>query len=260
MSELQVYVQRLRAYYDSTGIAANEESFRCPHYPECSANVGSEKFVRAREADLGEEYGQNDAPRIVVVSSDPASGTRGGFGSQLDELLLAREEDSFNSRKEHWYRTYETVFRFLRETHDPEILFDQAATLFAHISAVRCSENNDHGANASSLMARNCRSYFKPELLALRPQVVITQGERAEDAVRTAYDGWRMLVRPTEAKASLWELGGAADESIIWLRLVHPTAWRGAKGLPGDAYLAEQKLCWPTLFEGARAWLEKTSG
>lgn len=210
--------QRLSRYYQDNGILST--SFTCPHKEECSG--GSPKFTGPKSAfvSTGYENKSGGFPRLLFLSLDSGSGDK-DHRKRLPKVLRQQEEVERDvlalPKHKHWYRTHELAWYILKRFR-PGIRLEEAKGYFAHANSAKCCMNKPQRKQADKILFKNCRKYLQGELEILRPEVIVTQGNKAKDAVRLFYkpiesiDGYASIIRMNSRK-------------VFWLHTYHPNAW-----------------------------------
>jgi hypothetical protein len=225
----------LRAYYDSQRIGA--VSFDCPHYSDCSR--GSARFTTAKEAYVGPAYEEGVIPRLLFLSLD--SGDAHPAPSERTLEAVRRQELGRDVRRldraQHWYLTHELAWRILRH-FKAGVSIERITPYFAHCNSAKCCENNPGRRQASKVLYRNCRRYIPGELRVLLPDIVVTQGAEARNAVESAFDGSVRDATHDEDPHCPHRLLTVTDtHRAVWFHTHHPSAF----GL----FWAQRDRCWP---------------
>lgn len=235
-------LRRLNLYYERHGILPDD--FRCASYSACSA--GSPKFTEAKASHVGPRYGERGVPRLLFLSLDSGS-------AQADPRLRTAEAVRRRNlaldvaqlpRNKHWYRTHEMAFELLRR-FKPGLTVGDTPLYFAHVNSAKCCQNKSERSQADKVLFENCRRFIPGELRLLRPDVVVTQGGWAEEAVRRSFDiqehrrrGLRVEGYKLDARyeTGLIELGAEAG-TALWLHTYHPNNY--------GRFNPQRKGCWP---------------
>ncbi len=211
----------VKRLYEQRGIAAM--SFRCPHYADC--RQGHDGFTQAREPFIGSEYERGRVPRLLFLSLDPGS-SDANPRARTAEAAREWEETGCDvhalPKSLHWYRTHELAYVLLSQ-FAPSITLENVHRYFAHTNSAKCCMNKDRRAMADWRMFVNCRSHVGGELMALQPDVIVTQGDAAKLAVETHY---RAEVTGDMRRCGYATLQmGARD--VLWLHTYHPRYFGG---------------------------------
>jgi hypothetical protein len=258
-------MKKVIEYYDENGISAR--NFRCCKYRECKS--GCAGFTRAREPFVGTKYDSNGArkqPRILFVSLDSGAGRRLARDRTAEQARRWAEqmwEFVGRDRNKHWFQTHRLAWTFLNAFEiepagirerissyfaHPKIASDATISLeirkrvtphFAHTNSAKCSENNTGKTQAHSRLFKNCRQYMAGELAILAPDIIVTQGGQARNAVGHALDE-ESLVRQVASRASskayaykILEIDG---RQVLWFHTYHPKNY--------GKFHAQRKQCW----------------
>ena len=213
----------LQTYYRQYGILA--EGFHCPHFPDCSRSSLS-SFTTAKETFVSSGYEAHTLPRILFLSLDSGSASHIPAEKTLASVRK-QEEIECNvlalPRNKHWFRTHELAYTLLRN-FSPSLALEDAKQYFAHANSAKCCQNNPQRAQANAVLFDNCRAFIPGEIAILAPDVLITQGAYARQAVEDAFPlinlsqtfpGWSAL--PEEIMAL--SIGG---RPVIWIHTYHP--------------------------------------
>ena len=249
-------LERLEAFYGAHGLSSAD--FRCPWRAECSAN--SPRFTEAKASYVGPRYEERTLPRLLFLSLDSGSGhsdprQRTVEGVRMREL--ARDVAAL-PKHQHWYRTHEMAWELLRQ-FEPGLAVADARLYFAHVNSAKCCQNKPDRRQADSTLFKNCRRFLPGELRILKPDVVVTQGGRAKDAILRSFAVRRHVVRTIESaprfrldahyETGLIELKPDTRASV-WLQTYHPSNF----GL----FNPQRAHCWPRYAEKvARTWSKR---
>ena len=223
---------RLAEFYRNEGISVRD--FRCKHCEACAAAARNSELYRGSEAHVGSNYGQ--MRRVVVVSLDT--------GGTNDDLAARRRlVEATAPGNPHMHGTLELLRAVYGDSafdgKEEHYLF----TLFAMTNAAKCSGGIFDGGQVGWELFHNCREYVMPELECLDPELVVTHGVRAFEAIsdpaklsgtHKAAVERRTAELPTEVRE--WIL--ALAEEYFWtvavggtdvpvMKTVHPSARGG---------------------------------
>jgi hypothetical protein len=231
---------RLDSLYEGFGIHPSD--FRCGHYAQCSDGI--EGFTPARMPSVGTRYLDEATPRIAVLSLDSGSGEK-----DEDKRLvrIQTKEDGLRHRNKHWYLTHEMVSSLLSSFG--EFTPEEAAEHFIHLNSVKCSANLPGRKQAPWHMFMNCRWYLPDEVRAVAPEVILTQGDKARNALWGAFPAVRVLSHECSHEshrcwARIIRIDGIGE--VLLLHTYHPNQRGGLyrKSLSG------YQSCYP-------AWVEE---
>ena len=218
----------LNAFYSSRGISP--VGFRCPFRPACSA--GSPHFTEAKASFVGPRYEGRTLPRLLFLSLDSGSGRRDPHSRTVEAVRkreLARDVAAL-PRNRHWYRTHEMAFELLRQ-FEPQLSLGNARLYFAHVNSAKCCQNKPGRKRADSTLFENCRRFIPGELRILKPDVVVTQGRPAKDAILRSFGVRRHVSRDVGSGAHYlldahYETGlielEPDGQTSLWIQTHHP--------------------------------------
>ena len=222
----------LHRYYEVQGILATH--FTCPYKDECSRN--SPDFTGPKAAYVGREYESAHKarlPRLLFVSLDSGD-AKPDAANRLPEAVRAQTiAFGVRNRTRHWYRTHELAACIFNSILGTSMTPEQAQPYFAHTNSAKCCENRSGRGSAHERLFTNCRRYLRGELEVLRPDVIVTQGKFAKDAVCASVDC------PPREVHDINHLRLAGRE-VLWLPTYHPRAF---------GPFNQQRRLWGTLAE-----------
>ena len=210
--------QRLYRYYKDNGILST--SFTCPHKEQCKGD--SKEFTGPKSAfvSTGYENKSCNLPRLLFLSLDSGDGDKND-GNRLPEALRQQEEIDRDvlalPKHKHWYRTHELAW-YIFKRFDPCIRLEDAKKHFAHANSAKCCMNKPGRKKANKILFRNCQKYLRGELEILRPDIIVTQGAEAKEAVESFYE----ILETIDEYALTIEMGG---REVFWLHTYHPANW-----------------------------------
>jgi hypothetical protein len=237
----------LRDYYDANGIGAL--TFACRHHDRCAAE--SPGFTTAKEAYVGPEYEAGMLPRLLFLSLDSGSADSAPATKTLEanrEWMRGANVASFPKGR-HWSETHELACCLLRP-FKPDLTVATIGPYFAHTNSAKCCLNNPGHAVASETLFRSCRAFIPGEIRILRPDILVTQGDYARDAVVGAFEVEAQLAGPKGSvlcRATILRV--TPTQRAIWFHSYHPSAY----GL----YWRQRNSDWPFF---ARAVAEFVGG
>ena len=236
----------LKAFYEDHGILPT--AFRCPSRRVCSA--GSADFVEAKMSYVGPRYGKDRMPRLAFVSLDPGKGRPDPHDRMAEAVRRRTLADDLASlpTNRHWYRTHEMAHVLLRPFRRSLVL-DDARLYFAHVNTGKCRHTQAHSRQARDTLFGECCRFVPGELRLLRPDVVVTQGKAAKEAVLKGFGGVRhhdkRRVPATRNRYGDYESGiiESGRWRAFWIQTHHP---RHAGG-----FYPQYEACWPLYAEEA---------
>lgn len=254
-------LNELRAYYARVGLEA--VNFRCPMAESCRAVCND--FVSAREAFVGSEYESGTLPRVLFVSLDPAKDLSDRDPSKRTVQAMREREESASRpsegakgfrRGDHWYQTHKFAHDLLGRvaiSHDiAPPSFQNIHKYFAHTNSAKCKDVARGTTQGHGRLFDNCRQFIPEEVAALKPDVVVTQGVRAREALSGAFpvlDTQRVPANPRFGCESV-EIG---DRPVLKLGMYHPNARFGL-------YQKEVREAWEWYMRVGHAFLTEDKG
>ena len=220
---MSAITKQLEAYYHKEGISSLD--FRCLHAPSCKK--GYNDFTEAKATLVGAGYEQS-IPRLVFISLDP--GGEPFYRQPQNRTLLSVQKYEMERdvaalpKNRHWYRTVELALNILKKYkgyHDLQM--NQATRYFAHVNTVKCCVNNPGNKTADSRLFRNCRRFVPHELEILKPNIIVTQGVKAQRSIENcfgAYDNSNYLKLVSDhPELSVLNMN---KHPVLWIKTYHP--------------------------------------
>ena len=223
--------------------------FKCAHKADCSANCP--EFVGPSEPYIGTKYERGCYPRVLFLSLDvprdngkpkPTANER-TIGAQRRTERHYNPEDG--AKNNHWYQTHEMV-QTLLAGRGPTLAISEVKPYFAHTNSAKCSQGRDKHAQAHPKLFHNCGGYIGGELKILQPDVLVTQGRYAFDAVKDAVErgaisslravtwvapaAWKGLKKKT--RYGVLKIGG---KNVPWFVTFHPRQ---------GVFFKQKAICW----------------
>ena len=229
-------IKELKRYYQQQGISAL--GFDCTHFKHCREGY-EEKFVKAKEAFVGTEYEKGRLPRLLFVSLDPGDSPRLGKHRTVDYVRLHEENDCRVAellKNRHWYRTHELAWTLLQRIK-PDLRIEDSHLYFAHTNSAKCCVNNDDKKAGPGVLFNNCREYLREEIIILKPDILVTQGDWAKHAIKEIFFKESCDLRsPAGNDLCSYVPFDMGKRKVIWFPTYHP----GAYGL----FNKQKKTCW----------------
>ena len=170
------YVNQLQTFYAANGLLVCD--FRCQYANACT-EAAECALSQGAEAHVGTRYGED--LRVVVVSLDT-----GGTSDPMDQRrckieCLYRPDCDTSHMNPHMRGTTKLlkVIYGIESDIDGGNLFE----LYAMTNAAKCSRRDPGSAKVSSKLYKNCSDYVAPELAWLAPELIVTQGKEAREAL-----------------------------------------------------------------------------
>lgn len=214
----------LSQYYAEHGISALK--FSCPHYEDCSR--GCEHFTKAKEAFVSTGYENHDLPRLLFISLDSGDADPKAKNRTLQSIRQQEEANfqisSLNDKQSsHWYRTHELAQWFLRK-YQWGLRIDQVQHYFAHTNSAKCCMNLKHREKADSRLFDNCREFIPGEVVILSPDIIVTQGDEAEQSINGQFSELDLnkfgITHQDLAEVKVISINGAP---VLWVHTFHPS-------------------------------------
>ena len=212
-------LRELSSYYKRKGISPLD--FRCQHLQACSN--GNNGFVEAKGAFVGTQYERGTLPRLLFVSLDPGSSS--GYSSPKQRTVVSvrlQEEQQCDVTKlhqnRHWYRTHELACLLLKRIK-PDLQIKDSHSYFAHVNSVKCCVSNKNHRSAPPILFRNCKEYIGGEIAILEPDILVTQGKKAREAIQQSFKISESLEdKPICSHAWIFMEG----KKVLWFHTYHP--------------------------------------
>lgn len=210
-------IKKLTSFYKRQGISAL--NFHCPHLRDCSK--GNKKFVEAKEAFVGTEYEKGTLPRLLFLSLDPGSSDS---NPRLRALKSVRHWEEHKCdvnelpKARHWYRTHELAWILLKR-FKPDMEIQDSHLYFAHANSVKCCVSNDDHKSAPVALFRNCRKYIDQEIVILKPDILVTQGNWAKTAIEKSFSVRKSSMDKRICSYVRFLISG---RMVLWLHTNHP--------------------------------------
>jgi len=178
-------IQELTDYYAINGILST--NFNCKFYPRCNGRTDENHLVRGKSAYVGREYENHSLPRILFVSLDMAAKSVHRTEEERTPSGVRRIEENRvwwdHNPLSHWYETHHFALSIANAL---KIQYSQkdANAIFAHTNSAKCCEIKDVKEMSSDTLYKNCRGYIKGEIEILEPDIIVTQGVKAFEAIK----------------------------------------------------------------------------
>ncbi len=232
----ETMLDRLDRYYREQGISPI--GFKCPSFEKCSSVCATGQMATAEAPYVGPEYEEGRLPRLLFVSSDTCDAWYKDHPElvtleRIRQLTLSKGLDN-RPPNTHWYKTFDLA-RFLMSPFAENRLgrtlgLNDVVGFFAHTRSVRCKDGSIGTREGSNLMAINCSRFLKGEVEIMQPDIIVTQGARARNALAGAFPVIRHDAMPGNPRhRAFYEIiqitdSHAAIKIVAW----HPCAhWKG---------------------------------
>ena len=242
-------LRKLNAFYDSHGISP--VGFHCTSLSTCSAD--SPDFTEAKASFVGPSYEARQLPRLLFLSLDSGSAHCNPWQRTAEAVRrqeLATDVAALHKGK-HWYRTHELALELLGQFKAGLTVAD-TRLYFAHVNSAKCCQNKPQKKQADRTLFENCRRFIPQELRLLSPDIIVTQGGPAKDAILKGFDVPQHDVRTVNG--AHYETGFIELEPetkrALWLHTYHPGNY--------GRFHPQRTHCWPLYSEEVgRFWLSQ---
>jgi len=229
-------LNQLEEFYRDNGILSTH--FTCKHKDACKGDC--KNFTGPKSAYVGEGYEAGELPRLLFVSLDSGDGAE-----EPEHRLPVAVRDSEHGtvvddlhKNQHWYHTYELAWYILKRFDSKFEKVEDVKGFFAHTNSAKCCLNNPGREQADDRLFENCRGYLEGELKVLAPQLLVTQGAKADAAVDP------LIERVKTVEENCAYHGVLFGQPIFWLLTYHPRYAPGfhaqRKGGEGWEFYAEE--------------------
>jgi len=196
-------------------------------------------MATAQAAYVGPGFEEGKLPRLLFVSSDTCDASWYKDNPKLLTLEGVRKTALSDRLKNvepkgHWYKTLDLARKLLapfakdRLAHPLNI--DGVLEYVAHARSTRCKDISIGKGEGKEDMYLNCRGFVKGEVVAMQPDIIITQGARAREALKGAFPVERHVAMPGYPghKAHFEIINISDNHKAIKIVAWHPCAhWRG---------------------------------
>jgi len=252
-------LNELEKYYSEKGILST--NFTCAK--ECWKGH-EEKFTGPKSSYVGEEYEKGTLPRLLFLSLDSGDGTRNAENNLPDAIRKGVINYVFKNRKEqkgsykvkHWYRTHELAICLLQKFDQHIKTIENVKPYFSHVNSAKCCMNKKGRKEGDHFIFTNCREYLHDELVILKPDIIVTQGNRAKEAIYFIIDAYKQDVKKVpedknHPKNKYFSIIDFHGRKVFWLHTYHPSAY---------GYFNDQKKNWDKYAEEIRKFRDLLSG
>ena len=249
-------LQRLEAYYDEHAISP--ANFSCSSRLWCSAD--SPDFAEAKATFVGPRYEERRLPRLLFLSLNPGRAKHHWRHRTIEAVRrneLATDLATLPKNR-HWYRTHQLAHELLRQFR-PTLSLEEVRLYFAHVNSAKCTPNKPGSANTDPRLFEKCRRFIPGELRVLRPDIIVTQGNWAREAILGSLEVREHVVQRVDApgykhdahyETALIKVEPGTD-SCLWLHTYHPREF--------GHFNPQRVHCWPRYAkEVGRFWRTKS--
>ena len=157
------------------------DSFKCPHFEECSGSMEPNNKLKFYRTRIGSKYDEEQIKILVVGQEDVGEGKK---YTCCEPCTM--EEAGYNP---HYLKTFYTVAQILLTIDElpndytkdiRQEKFEELRHRFAITNYYKCVfSNNDNNSRVahSSVMEKNCSNHLIEEIKMLKPDIVILQGK-----------------------------------------------------------------------------------
>ncbi|MDP3297849.1 MAG: uracil-DNA glycosylase family protein [Thermodesulfovibrionia bacterium] len=207
-------IKTIEKYYKKSGI--HSLKFTCPHKSECSLN--SPNFTGPRSAFVPDQYTNSD-PRIAFLSLDPGESDPDPKKRTPEAMRRQEQKDCIVEKLPknlHWYETHYWTQQIYSAISSNDISLEKTHNYFCHLNSVKCCQNKPNNKEADNTLFINCRKYLLQELRIVAPQILITQGNQARNAVNEIFKSTDALYPNVYLITS--------PIKFLWVRTYHPSS------------------------------------
>jgi len=232
---------RVSDYYQQQRISpAGLAKFGCRHKPECRRvareNGGGEPFVCGRAAGISSGY-ERRVPRVLILSADwgrdrGSSPRERELGAMRQRMESEAHDPERSRRTSQWREECEIA------KHVLGCSLREAPTFMARTNSLKCCANMPNSRQAPQRMFDNCREYLRAEIELLSPDILVTQGERAQAVVENEFGRTieflrRWISNDRSGGIGKWSVAhiSLGQRRLLWVRApfprsmsYHPTA------------------------------------
>ena len=218
-------------YYRDKGISPL--AFKCKHRDDCKRDCTT--FTEAHEPYIGREYercGHGSIPRLLFLSLDSGTLPPDPMARTAQAQQTLEENRSNHGPNPHWRYTHELAQTLLKQFKQG-LSFQEACRYFAHTNSAKCSMNNLNNKMAGRQLFENCREYIPGEIEVLKPDILVTQGDWAMEAITRNFSA----TIKGEQKSCGYAFLKLGDHNLLWFHSYHPTNY--------GKFFRQKKSCWP---------------
>lgn len=249
-------LQRLEGYYDEHAISP--ANFSCSSRLWCSAD--SPDFAEAKATFVGPRYEERSLPRLLFLSLNPGRAEHDWQHRTIEAVRRKELDEDLATlpKNRHWYRTHQLANELLRQFR-PTLSLEEVRYYFAHVNSAKCTPNKPGTANTDPRLFEKCRRFIPGELRVLRPDIIVTQGNWAREAILRSLEVREHVVQRVDApdykhdahyETALIKVEPGTD-SCLWLHTHHPRAF--------GHFNPQRVHCWPRYAkEVGRFWQTKS--
>lgn len=207
----------LEKYYKDCGISPLD--FHCKHAEVCRGQ--NPDFTEANQAYVGTEYEKGTLPRLLFLSLDSGSNEPEPSRRTMAAVRYWEENHVIVSdlpKARHWYETHDVAWKVLIKFRE-DLALEGVKPYFAHTNSAKCCENNKHGAQAKDGMFTRCQEYIPGEIEILAPDILITQGYKASEAISQRFAAVSLDTKLENCPVKTLKI---RNKDVIWIHTYHP--------------------------------------
>ena len=216
-------MDELDRYYKEQKIAAM--SFGCRHRGLCDSGNGH--FVKAKEAFVGSEYVKGTLPRVLFISLDAASVSEEP-NDRTWPYIRDQEENHFDHnyhRNKHWRETHAFALEILKDiAQKRDIDLTKVCRYFANVNSAKCKDMNKGTHQGSARLFKNCKEYICNEVEILRPDIIVTQGDRAKESIINCFNPHTEKYKDGAVRYDALDIRG---KKVLKFTTIHPCEQSG---------------------------------
>jgi len=212
-------------FYQENKISA--VGFNCGHLSSCNPQ-NNQGFVKATEAYIGREYERGAAsnggvPRLLFLSLDPGQENQDESGRSIEgQRKYVKDHPDLGPKNRHWFRTHKMAVDLLGQFKSG-LTEETVNSYFAHTRSAKCCMNKSGNRQADWQLFKNCREFIPGELNALRPDILVTQGDMAMEAIEKGANN--VIERIGEQKEGGFAYLKLSHGSVLWIHTYHPSSY-----------------------------------
>lgn len=163
----------------------------CPKRQLCDNNSCFKLSEKPKMPYIGREYGNNpEIPNLMFISLDsgiehPDTHTVKEVRESVESHPPRLDLDSGNDVGKHWYQTFDIASYILDSYINDSIKNDVTFIdkFIVHTNSAKCTQNKPRKELADNNLFINCRDFVLQEIALLNAQVIISQGNQAQDCL-----------------------------------------------------------------------------
>jgi hypothetical protein len=178
---------------------------------------------------LGKEYGNSpEIPKLVFISLDSGGEDEDDDLCTINQIRSSVEINPPQNCKgkdkiKHWYQTFDLAKIILSSFIQESLKIDECYVnpYIVHTNSAKCSQKKDKNAEADGILFKNCKEYSAMEIQLLKPEIVVSQGVKADDVLGCFEETDRVTF--TDNEKSLTIVTRKIDNKIfLHISLYHP--------------------------------------